>query len=76
MGKSEKGATAAPFFSYGRSYRFLPAFFFPPLAFFAMCVIPPFMLGYCASAPVIYVAAAWHAHQMSALVASSVLGMA
>jgi hypothetical protein len=23
----------------------LPAFFFPPLAFFAMIVIPPFMLG-------------------------------
>src|SRR6478672_10769641 len=39
----EKGATAAPFFSYGRScYRFFAAFFLaPPLAFFAMMPYPP-----------------------------------
>src|SRR5438105_3976340 len=31
-------------------YRFLPAFFFPPLAFFAIVCYPPFHVG-CASAP-------------------------
>jgi hypothetical protein len=44
---SKKGATAAPFFIGGRmAYRFLPPFFFPPLAvFFAITLIPPFTLG-------------------------------
>ena len=43
----EKGATAAPFYSRARSaYRFLPAFFFPPLAFFAIVFYPPLHLGF------------------------------
>ena len=41
----KKGATAAPFSGRG-SYRFLPPFFFPPLAvFFAIALIPPFTRG-------------------------------
>src|SRR5262245_23324222 len=42
----KKGATAAP--SYRRvrpAYRFLPAFFFPPLAFFAIVRYPPLHVG-------------------------------
>ena len=42
----EKGATAAPFYPRERSaYRFLPAFFFPPLAFFAIVLYPPLQCG-------------------------------
>jgi hypothetical protein len=42
----EKGATAAPFYRRVRSaYRFLPAFFFPPLAFFAIVCYPPLHVG-------------------------------
>ena len=68
----EKGATAAPFYRRERSaYRFLPAFFFPPLAFFAIVCYPPLHVGLTARALTrISVAAAWHAHPMSALVAS------
>ena len=49
----EKGATAAPFLRRARSaYRFLPAFFFPPLAFFAIVCYPPLHVGFgCESAP-------------------------
>ena len=48
---SKKGATAAPFFIGGRmAYRFLPPFFFPPLAvFFAITLIPPFTRGFVAT---------------------------
>ena len=39
----KKGATAAPFSAGEAAYRFLPPFFFPPLAvFFAITLIPPF----------------------------------
>ena len=42
----EKGATAGPFYRRERSaYRFLPAFFFPPLAFFAIVCYPPLHVG-------------------------------
>ncbi len=58
---SKKGATAAPFYPTTRdsaggprmfgagkaAYRFLPPFFFPPLAvFFAIALIPPFARGF------------------------------
>src|SRR5881409_552625 len=47
----EKGATAAPFYRRERSaYRFLPAFFFPPLAFFAIVCYPPLHVGLLARA--------------------------
>ena len=71
--KIEKGATAAPFYRRVRSaYRFLPAFFFPPLAFFAIVCYPPLHVGIetARALPPIIVAAAWHAHSMSALHAS------
>jgi hypothetical protein len=48
----------------------LPAFFFPPLAFFAIVCYPPLHVGLIARALSALVAAAWHAHPMSALVAS------
>jgi hypothetical protein len=50
----------------------LPAFFFPPLAFFAIVRYPPLHVGFCgANAPAIDpVAAAWHAHPVAAFVAS------
>jgi len=52
-------------------YRFLPAFFFPPLAFFAMFCYPPLHVGILRERfHVIIVAAAWHAHPMSAPTAS------
>ena len=46
--KVKKGAPGAPFFLTGEAaYRFLPAFFFPPLAaFFAIALIPPFTVGF------------------------------
>src|SRR5206468_10169721 len=68
----EKGATAAPFYVRARlAYRFLPAFFFPPLAFFAIVFYPPLHVGFSARALTSsFVAAAWHAHPMSALDAS------
>jgi hypothetical protein len=48
----KKGASAAPFLTGEASYRFLPAFFFPPLAFFAIVSYPPLHVGFaCASAP-------------------------
>jgi hypothetical protein len=47
----EKGATLAPFFTGEVGcYRFLPAFFFPPLAFFAIVCYPPLHLGLTARA--------------------------
>jgi hypothetical protein len=50
----------------------LPAFFFPPLAFFAIVFYPPLHVGLlCESAHVIdSVAAAWHAHPLTAIFAS------
>ncbi|OLD22326.1 MAG: hypothetical protein AUJ01_00585 [Acidobacteria bacterium 13_1_40CM_3_65_5] len=43
---TSEGATAAPFYRRARSaYRFLPAFFFPPLAFFAIVCYPPLHVG-------------------------------
>ena len=44
---SKKGGAARPLFLRERAYRFLPAFFFPPLAaFFAIALIPPFTVGF------------------------------
>src|SRR5215475_1416509 len=75
--KIEKGATLAPFYRRERlDYRFFPAFFFPPLAFFAIVCYPPLHVGYRASA---------HDHQRrlppgtltgSSTLVASVLGMA
>jgi hypothetical protein len=69
-GEIEKGATkAAPFYRRVRSaYRFLPAFFFPPLAFFAIVCYPPLHMSLTdeSAHDVDLVAAAWHAHPMSA----------
>jgi hypothetical protein len=44
----EKGGDSRPLFLLrARSaYRFLPAFFFPPLAFFAIVFYPPLHLGF------------------------------
>ena len=44
----EKGGDGRPLFLLrARSaYRFLPAFFFPPLAFFAIVFYPPLHLGF------------------------------
>src|SRR5206468_12365437 len=61
----EKGATAAPFYRRARSaYRFLPAFFFPPLAFFAIVSYPPLHLGFCLRERVARKCwlPTWHAH--------------
>ena len=43
----KKGATRRPLFVLRErsAYRFLPAFFFPPLAFFAIVCYPPLHLG-------------------------------
>src|SRR6266478_3310632 len=61
----------APFFITGEvgCYRFLPAFFFPPLAFFAIVCYPPLHVGIetARALPPIIAAAAWHAHSMSAI---------
>ena len=44
--KQKRGRRAPPFSAAERCYRFLPAFFFPPLAaFFAIALIPPFIRG-------------------------------
>src|SRR5580765_6165055 len=70
----EKGGDGRPLFLLrARSaYRFLPAFFFPPLAFFAIVCYPPLHVGFtCENAHVAAsVAAAWHAHPAPAAVAS------
>ena len=44
----EKGGDSRPlFYLRARSaYRFLPAFFFPPLAFFAIVFYPPLHVGF------------------------------
>ena len=44
----EKGGDSRPLFLLrARSaYRFLPAFFFPPLAFFAIVFYPPLHVGF------------------------------
>ena len=59
----EKGGDKRPLFVLrARSaYRFLPAFFFPPLAFFAIVFYPPLHVGFTHDLRPT-VAAAWHAH--------------
>src|SRR5215831_14503063 len=43
----KRGRQPPPFLLRARSaYRFLPAFFFPPLAFFAIVFYPPLHLGF------------------------------
>ncbi len=43
----KRGRRAPPFFTGEAAYRFLPAFFFPPLAaFFAIALIPPFIVEF------------------------------
>ena len=59
----KKGATAAPFLAGEAAYRFLPPFFFPPLAvFFAIALIPPFTRGILSRglSPRCSAAASWH----------------
>ena len=55
----------APFYRRERlDYRFFPAFFFPPLAFFAIVCYPPLHVGLLRErSRASVVAAAWHAHQ-------------
>src|SRR6185503_14496646 len=67
----ERGRRSPPFVLRVRSaYRFLPAFFFPPLAFFAIVCYPPLHSGVLRErSRSRVVAAAWHAHPMSAPVA-------
>ena len=47
----------------------MPAFFFPPLAFFAIVCYPPLQLNVSdeSAHDLALAAAAWHAHPMSAL---------
>ena len=50
-GKLKRGRRPPPFYRRERSaYRFLPAFFFPPLAFFAIVCYPPLHVGLLARA--------------------------
>src|SRR5262252_4448277 len=59
----KRGRQPPPFLLRARSaYRFLPAFFFPPLAFFAIVFYPPLHLGFTRASSV---AAAWHAHAIA-----------
>src|SRR3989304_10304142 len=49
--QAKRGRRPPPFSRRERSaYRFLPAFFFPPLAFFAIVFYPPLQVGFCANA--------------------------
>ena len=73
LAEIEKGAAVAPFYVTGEvgCYRFLPAFFFPPLAFFAIVSYPPLHLGFVRRSRHHLVAAAWHAHPRPAPSASA-----
>ena len=67
MGKLKRGRRPPPFsfFAVRSAYRFLPAFFFPPLAFFAIVCYPPLHIWVAGESArgLVSVAAAWHAHR-------------
>ena len=67
-GQKKEGRRSPPFFScgYGLAYRFLPPFFFPPLAaFFAIVFVPPFTRGMAWAQPSPGIRAVWHPIRLS-----------
>ena len=62
--QQKRGRRSPPFLAGAAAYRFLPPFFFPPLAvFFAIALYPPLRVGFVREEPSPYrsAAAIWHA---------------